>query len=385
MPQMSETPDSTGETRPDDVAAVIERACNEETMTREADLEAPTSEITRFGRTVESFRYRDFSLFWSGAFVSNVGTWMQNTALGLVVVYGLNQGAFVLGFINFLSGIPVLFLALPGGALADRVDRRRLIIAFQWILLVQAAALGYLAMNGTVAAITGPAAAQHAMQALFWLGGLGMIAGVCSALTFPAWQALLPAMVPRKVPLNAIALNSAQFQSLRLLGPLVAAAPANNATSTLGTPVTLTATVTQESATVNQVDFYNGATLLGTVVLTGSGPYTYNGWTPPATGIYNITAKVTYNTTSKLYTPSNKLTVVPPPVSPVTITNIIGTTLTYGGGGGSHFVLLSSATADAAMSAWTTTGLTNNATPGSFTIPAVGTSDAIFYRVLSLP
>jgi MFS family permease len=221
---MSETPDSTGETRPDDVAAVIERACNEETMTREADLEAPTSEITRFGRTVESFRYRDFSLFWSGAFVSNVGTWMQNTALGLVVVYGLNQGAFVLGFINFLSGIPVLFLALPGGALADRVDRRRLIIAFQWILLVQAAALGYLAMNGTVAAITGPAAAQHAMQALFWLGGLGMIAGVCSALTFPAWQALLPAMVPRKVLLNAIALNSAQFQSSRLLGPLVAAA-----------------------------------------------------------------------------------------------------------------------------------------------------------------
>jgi MFS family permease len=224
MPQMPETPDSTGETRSDDVAAAIERACNEETMTREADLEAPTSEATRFGRTVESFRYRDFSLFWSGALVSNVGTWMQNTALGLVVVYGLNQGAFVLGIINFLSGIPVLFLALPGGALADRVDRRRLIIVFQWIQLVQAAALGYLAMNGTVTAITGPAAAQHAMQALFWLGGLGMIAGICSALTFPAWQALLPAMVPRKVLLNAIALNSAQFQSSRLLGPLAAAA-----------------------------------------------------------------------------------------------------------------------------------------------------------------
>ena len=205
-------------------SAAIEEACTEDTMTREADLEAPPSEITRFGRTFESFRYRDFSLFFGGAVISNTGTWMQNTALGLVVVYGLNQGAFALGIINFLSGIPVLFLALPGGALADRVDRRRLIIVFQWILLVQAAALGFLAMNGSLTSVTGPGAAQHAMTALFWLGGLGMIAGVCSALTFPAWQALLPAMVPRKALLNAIALNSAQFQSSRLLGPLAAAA-----------------------------------------------------------------------------------------------------------------------------------------------------------------
>ena len=205
-------------------AAAIEEACTAETITREADIEAPPSEITRFGRTFESFRYRDFSLFWSGALVSNVGTWMQNTAIGLVVAYGLNQGAFALGLVNFLSGIPVLFLALPGGALADRVDRRKLIIVFQWVLLVQAAALGYLAMNGQLTSITGPDAHAHMIRALLWLGGLGVIAGVCSALTFPAWQALLPNMVPRKTLLNAIALNSAQFQSSRMLGPLVAAA-----------------------------------------------------------------------------------------------------------------------------------------------------------------
>ena len=198
-------------------------AC-EDLETREADVEAPPSSITRLGRTFESFRYRDFTLFFGGALVSNVGSWMQNTALGLVVVYGLNQGAFALGIINFLSGIPVLFLALPGGALADRVDRRRLIIVFQWVLLIQATALGYLAMGGSLTAITGPGAQEHAFRALLWLGGLGMIAGVCSALTFPAWQALLPSMVPRKALLNAIALNSAQFQSSRLLGPLAAAA-----------------------------------------------------------------------------------------------------------------------------------------------------------------
>jgi MFS family permease len=203
-------------------AAELERC--EELETREADVEAPLASITRLGRTFESFRYRDFSLFWSGALVSNVGTWMQNTAIGLLVAYGLNQGAFALGMVNFLSGIPVIFLALPGGALADRVDRRRLIIVFQWVLLVQATVLGYLAMSGAFTAVVGPDAQRHAFEALAWLGGLGMIAGVCSALTFPAWQALLPSMVPRKTLLNAIALNSAQFQSSRLLGPLVAGA-----------------------------------------------------------------------------------------------------------------------------------------------------------------
>ncbi len=208
----------------EDVTAQCAAEPSADIATREADVEAPPSGITRFGRTFESFRYRDFSLFWSGALVSNVGTWMQNTALGLVVVYGLNQGAFALGVINFLAGIPVLFLAVPGGALADRVDRRRLIIVFQWILLVQATALGYLAMIGALTSITGPGAQMHAAEALVWLGGLGVVAGVCSALTFPAWQALLPSMVPRRSLLNAIALNSAQFQSSRLLGPLVAAA-----------------------------------------------------------------------------------------------------------------------------------------------------------------
>jgi MFS family permease len=202
----------------------LETRCIEDIATQEADVEAPRADISRLGRTFESFRYRDFTLFWWGALVSNVGTWMQNTAIGLLVAYGLNQGPFALGIVNFLSGIPVLFLALPGGALADRVDRRRLIIVFQWVLLVQATVLGYLAMTGAFTTIPGPGAQQHVWEALAWLGGLGLVAGVCSALTFPAWQALLPSMVPRKALLNAIALNSAQFQSSRLLGPLVAGA-----------------------------------------------------------------------------------------------------------------------------------------------------------------
>jgi hypothetical protein len=83
-----------------------------------------------------------------------------------------------------------------------------------------------------------------------------------------------------------------------------------------------------------------------------------------------------------LNTPINKLNVIAPLATAVTITNIIGTTLTYGGGSGARFILLKSVTANAAMSAWTTTGLTNPSTPGSFTIPAVLPTDTeLFYRI----
>jgi MFS family permease len=184
--------------------------------TREADVEvAPTSEVVSRGGTFESFRYRDFSLFWAGAFVSNTGSWMQNYALA-IVVYSLRRSELDSGLVNFVSGIPVLFLALPGGALADRVDKRRLLIVSQAIMLLQATALGILYSTGHLTS-------QNAVASLAWIAALGLLGGVMSALTFPAWQSLLPDLVPKKALLNAIALNSAQFQSARLLGPLAAA------------------------------------------------------------------------------------------------------------------------------------------------------------------
>ncbi|HEY5540807.1 MAG TPA: MFS transporter [Coriobacteriia bacterium] len=185
--------------------------------TEVADIEAPPQTVVRKGGTFESFRNRDFSWFWAGALVSNVGTWMQNYALG-IVVFAFRRSEFDLGLINFIAGIPVLFLAIPGGLLADRVDRRRLLIWIQVVLLVQASALGWLYTNGTLSG------GSNAVSALIWVASLGIIAGVFSALQFPAWQAMLPDLVPRESLLNGIALNSAQFQSSRLIGPLVAVA-----------------------------------------------------------------------------------------------------------------------------------------------------------------
>ncbi|MDR3687626.1 MAG: MFS transporter [Coriobacteriia bacterium] len=188
-----------------------------EVETEVADAAAPPQKVVRSGGTFESFRNPDFAWFWSGALVSNVGTWMQNYALG-IVVYSLRSSSFDLGAINFIVGIPVLFLAIPGGLLADRVDRRKLLIWIQVVLLFQASALGYLYMNGTLRGGT------NVITALAWLAGLGIVAGIFSAIQFPAWQAMMPDLVPRESLLNGIALNSAQFQSSRLIGPLAAGA-----------------------------------------------------------------------------------------------------------------------------------------------------------------
>jgi MFS family permease len=187
-----------------------------EVETEVADVEAPPPPVVRHGGTFESFRHRDFVWFWFGALVSNVGSWMQNYALG-IVVFAFRKSEFDLGLINFISGIPVLFLAIAGGALADRVDRRKLLIWMQLVLIAQAVGLGWLYNSGRLSP-------SHAVVSLAWVGVLGIIAGIFAALQFPAWQAMLPDLVPRESLLNGIALNSAQFQSSRLIGPLVAGA-----------------------------------------------------------------------------------------------------------------------------------------------------------------
>lgn len=181
----------------------------------EGDVVEPRRAVVRRGATFESFRFRGYVLFWWGGLISNMGTWMQQYALA-IVVYNLRQSEFDSGMVNFVSGIPVLFLALPAGAIADRVNKRMLLIIAQAALMVQALALGVLYARGELSSAS-------PLSALGWIGGLGLLGGVMSALTFPAWQSLLPDLVPKPSLLNAIALNSAQFQSARLLGPLAAA------------------------------------------------------------------------------------------------------------------------------------------------------------------
>jgi MFS family permease len=181
----------------------------------EVDVEGPSREVVRRGGTFAAFHHRDYSLFWSGALVSNVGSWMQVFALS-VVVYALRHSESDLGIINGLSNLPVLFLAIPAGLLADRVNRRTLLIWAQVGLGIQALVLGLLYASGNLSP-------SRPVLSLAIISGLGLVAGLLSALTFPAWQSMVPDLVPREVLLNGIALNAAQFQSARLLGPLAAA------------------------------------------------------------------------------------------------------------------------------------------------------------------
>jgi MFS family permease len=199
-----------------DERGVPPKAPEEHTLTLEADVEAPTQAMGRQHGVFESFQHRDFTLFWSGALVSNVGSWMQMYAFG-IVVYGLRQSSFDLGLVNFLAGVPVLFLALPAGAIADRVDRRRMLILIQVVLLLQATALGVLYNLGLLSS-------GDPVGSLVRISVLGFVGGTFMAFMAPAFQSMLPDLVPRRLLMNGIALSSAQFQSARLLGPLAAAA-----------------------------------------------------------------------------------------------------------------------------------------------------------------
>jgi MFS family permease len=182
----------------------------------ESDAGSPTEEIVRHGGTFESFRHRAYALFWSGALVSNVGTWMQ-TAVIASITWTFRRSELDLGIVTFVSQIPSLFLALPGGVIADRFDKRKIIIWAQVLLMFQAIAFGVLYVTGRLSPAT-------PILSLALVSSLGLIAGVLTALSFPAWQAILPDLVPRPALLNAIALNSAQFQSARMIGPLATAA-----------------------------------------------------------------------------------------------------------------------------------------------------------------
>ena len=148
-----------------------------------------------------------YRIFLAGVFISNVGTWMQVTSLGWLVLR-LTGSAGLLGLASFVGSAPALVLTLYAGALADSVDQRRLLLATQVCLAVFA---GILAVLVQVDAI------------LFWqVLVLACLAGIANALAGPAFQAIIPALVERDALGNAIALNSAQFNLARIVGPAIA-------------------------------------------------------------------------------------------------------------------------------------------------------------------
>jgi predicted MFS family arabinose efflux permease len=159
---------------------------------------------TTLRRVFKAFEYRDFRLMWVGACTSSIGTWMQIVAQGWLI-YRLSHSAFLLALDQFLGGIPIFLLSLIGGVVADRVERRRILLGSQYIQLASAGTLTLLVGTGTV----------HVWEILC----LSLVSGFAQAFGGPAYSALIPTLVDREDMPNAIALNSIQFNLAVTIGP----------------------------------------------------------------------------------------------------------------------------------------------------------------------
>ncbi len=159
--------------------------------------------------TFRSLRVPNYRLWASGAIVSNTGTWMQRVAQDWLVLTVLtdNSGTAV-GITTGLQFAPALLLSPAAGALADRVDRRKLLVATQTASGVLALGLGLLVVSG--------------VAQLWHVYGFALLLGVVSAVDAPARQAFVSELVPQADLPNAVGLNSASFNAARIVGPALA-------------------------------------------------------------------------------------------------------------------------------------------------------------------
>jgi MFS family permease len=156
-----------------------------------------------------AFTYRDFRVQWFGACTSSIGTWMQIVAQNWLVL-SLTNSAVFLGLDAFLQQLPIILFTLIGGVFADRYDRRRTLLASQY---VQMATSGVLALLMYL----------HVVQ-IWHILLLSFTTGLAQSFGGPAYQSLIPSLVDKKDLPNAVALNSIQFNLARVLGPLLFAA-----------------------------------------------------------------------------------------------------------------------------------------------------------------
>ncbi|BDI32853.1 MFS transporter [Capsulimonas corticalis] len=191
---------------------------------------------TKNGGAFRALRHRNFRYFWFGQLISLIGTWMQNLAQGWLIVLLVDPVAHALlrhggaavggpnaaaptpqaeaaanlysGWVNFAGGIPILVFTLFAGVVADRVDKRRMLLATQTVLIFTALALGVLCLRGTV----------EIWHVLFFAA----LSGIAAAFDMPTRQSFIVEMVGKEDLPSAVALNSSVFNGARAVGPAVA-------------------------------------------------------------------------------------------------------------------------------------------------------------------
>jgi MFS family permease len=154
-----------------------------------------------------ALKHRNFRLFFMGQFVSLCGTWIQTVAQGWLVLQ-LTDSAFAVGLVTTLGSLPILLFTLYGGVVADRVNKHRLVLTLQALMVIEALTLGILTYLHLVT--------------VHWVMGLAVFFGCLSAFEVPTRQALISEIVAREDLMNAIALGSSAFNVARVVGPAVA-------------------------------------------------------------------------------------------------------------------------------------------------------------------
>ena len=162
---------------------------------------------SRFHDTIRSLKHRNFQLFFSGQLISLIGTWMDNIAEAWLV-YRLTGSSLLLGTVAFAGQIPVFLLSPVGGMVADRFNRRKVVIATQVSSMIFAFILAMLTLTKRVTV----------MEVII----LAALMGAVNAFDIPARQSFLVEMVGREDLMNAIALNSSIFNGARIIGPAIA-------------------------------------------------------------------------------------------------------------------------------------------------------------------
>jgi MFS family permease len=166
-----------------------------------------TGTHSRLPGLLYAFRFRNYRLFFGGQLISLTGTWMQMVAQSWLV-YRLTGSAVLLGVVGFSTQIPVFLLSPIGGAVADRVSRRRILVATQTTAMLLAFILAFLTLTNRI----------HVWHIVC----LASLLGITNAFDIPARQAFVADLVGRDNLLNAIALNSSMFNGARIIGPAVA-------------------------------------------------------------------------------------------------------------------------------------------------------------------
>jgi MFS family permease len=169
--------------------------------------EAGPGEPTARPGLLAAFAFPAFRFLWIGAFLSSVGTWIQDVALSWLIHVRMGD-PFYLGLRSFAQELPLLTFMLLGGAAADRIDRRFILLSSQTFQMAMAVLLGVLYLTDRLGIVA--------------IVAVAFATGLVQSQSAPTYQAVITSLVPRERIANAVALNSLQFNLSRAIGPVIA-------------------------------------------------------------------------------------------------------------------------------------------------------------------